>query len=105
MHVGLPLVQNLAAVEKECSIVSSWNPPYLLPGLRVSYKVYVNGKLQITTDLRNHTYYPNVTSSTAYNISVATYNESVGGGKIVASIFNYCISKLSLIRYTIYNPH
>ena len=105
MHIGLPLIQNLTAVEKECSIFFSWNRPYLLPGLSASYKVYINGTLQITTNLQNHTYYPNVASSTVYNMSVATYNESIGDGKIVENIFKFCISKLGPIRLLVLLMH
>ena len=42
----------------------------------------------------NYTYYPTVTSSTVYSISVVAYNESVGDGPPVDTMANFNICKL-----------
>ena len=42
----------------------------------------------------NHTYYPTVTSSTVYSISVVAYNESVGDGPPVDTMAHFNIGKL-----------
>ena len=98
--VGPPSsVVDLTAQQQECGIFISWEPPYLLPGLSVSYKVYINGEMiQDDISSTNHTYYPTVTSSTVYSISVVAYNESVGDGPPVDTMARFNIGK-SLIMY------
>ena len=76
-----PIISSRSYSSTTCTgvcIFISWKPPYVSPGLSVSYRVYINGEMNISTT--NHTYYPTVTSSTIYNISVVAYNESVGDG-------------------------
>ena len=91
-------VVGLTAVQQECGIFISWKPPYLSPGLSVSYKVYINGEMNISTT--NHTsYYPTVTSSTVYSISVVAYNESVGDGSPVDTMAYFNICKLLCTVY------
>ena len=70
-------VVDLTAVQQECSIFISWEPPYLLPGLSVSYKVYINGEMNISTT--NHTYYPMKLTNTTYNVTVKAFNDSIIG--------------------------
>lgn len=91
---GPPLLKYLTAMNNECSILSNWDPPYLLPGLTVSYKVYINGTLHSNVSTTNYTYYPNVNKTAVYNISVAAYNESVSDGQIVEAIVEFYISKI-----------
>ena len=87
-------VVDLTAVQQECGIFISWEPPYLLPGLSVSYKVYINGEMiQDDISTTNHTYYPTVTSGTVHSISVVAYNESVGDGPPVDTMVYFSIGK------------
>ena len=77
MTLGPPSsVVNLTAVQ-QCGIFISWEPPYLLPGLSVSYKVYINGEMNISTT--NYTYYPMKLTNTTYNITVKAFNDSIIG--------------------------
>ena len=95
--IGPTSVCNLTAEQQECGIFISWEPPYLLPGLSVSYKVYINGEMiQDDISTTNHTYYPTVTSSsTVYSISVVAYNESVGDGPPADITADFSTCKLS----------
>ena len=97
--VGPPSsVVDLTAVQQECDIFISWQPLYLLPGLSVSYKVYINGEMiQDDISTTNHTYYPTVTSSTVYSISVVAYNESVDDGPPADTMAYFNICKLLYI--------
>ena len=53
-------LDNLTAQQQDqCSILIEWEPPYLLPGLSMSYKVYINKEMiQDDISTTNHTYYP-----------------------------------------------
>ena len=93
--IGPTSVSDLTAEQQECDLKVTWEPPYLLPGLSVSYKVYINGEMiQDDIPTTNHTYYPTVTSSTAYSISVVAYNESVGDGPPADTMAYFNICKL-----------
>ena len=96
LPIGPPsVVGNLTAVQDQCTIQIKWEPPYLIPGLDVAYKVYINGELiqdNITTT--SYTFDPDVTSSTVYNISVAAYNESVGDGPSINTMVDFNIDIL-----------
>ena len=70
-------VVDLTAVQQECGIFISWKPPHLLPGLSVSYNVYINGEMNISTT--NHTYYPMKLTNTTYNVTVKAFNDSIIG--------------------------
>ena len=100
--IGPTSVCNLTAEQQECGIFISWKPPYLLPGLSVSYKVYINGEMiQDDISTTNYTYYPTVTSSTVYRISVVAYNESVGDGPPADTMADFIIGKLLSVKNTV----
>ena len=91
--LGLPsLVGNLTAVQQDqCSIFIQWNPPYLLPGLSVSYKVYVNREMiQDDISTTNYTYYP--FDEGVYNISVQGFHQLIHGD-VATTMVNYCKGK------------
>ena len=75
-----PVADLTAIHQDQCSILVKWNPPYLLPGLSVSYTVSINGNMQeedIPTT--NYTYYPMKLASATYELAVSAFNDSVVG--------------------------
>lgn len=73
-------VVNLTAVQQDqCSILIKWNPPYLLPGLNVLYKVYSNERI-IEEKVRSTTYvyYPALINAT-YDVKIEAFNNTVIG--------------------------
>ena len=81
--IGPPLpVRDLTAVQRpnQHSILIQWKPPYLFPGLSVSYKVYINGSLiqdnisttQCIYNLMIHVY-------SIYEVTVKAFNSSIIG--------------------------
>ena len=85
MYIGsLSSVVNLIAVQQQdrCrhSIFIKWNPPYLFPGLSVSYTVYINGEMiQDDISTTNYTYYPMELTNTTYEITVLAFSDLVIG--------------------------
>ena len=84
-YIGsLSSVVNLIAVQQrdQCrhSIFIKWNPPYLFPGLSVSYIVYINGEImQDNISTTNYTYYPMELTNTTYEITVLAFSDLVIG--------------------------
>lgn len=71
---------HLTAVQQDqCTIVIQWNPPYLLPGLSVSYKIYINGEMQDDISATNYIFYISNITDAIYNIKVISYNDSISG--------------------------
>ena len=87
--IGLPSsVRELTAAQQDqCSLLLQWKPPFLLPGLSVSYKVYMNGEI-IQNDVINtdYTYYP--VDERLYNISIQAYYQLLFGN-IATTMVNY----------------
>lgn len=78
-YLGSPssVVDLTAVQEDQCSISIQWNPPYLLPGLSVSYDVYINGDLiQDDISTTDYTYYPMRLTNATYNVTVRAFNAS-----------------------------
>ena len=87
-------IVDLTAEQQECSIFISWEPPYLLPGLSVSYKVHINGEMNISTT--NYTYYyPMKLTNTTYNVTVKAFNDSIIGENS-DTLTDYQVGKINL---------
>ena len=87
LYLGPPSsVGNLTAVEQQdhCSILIQWNPPYLLPGLSVTYKVYINGEIiQDDISTTNYTYF--LVDNGLYNVTVTNFYDTLTGNPAVIS--------------------
>ena len=95
-------VVDLTAVQQECGIFISWETPYLLPGLSVSYKVYINGEMNISTT--NLTYYPMKLTNTTYNVTVKAFNDSIiGDATSIEALYQtsiYSLHKIIIYWYS-----
>ena len=101
-------VVDLTAVQhvQECSIFVSWEPPYLLPGLTVSYKVYINGEMiqdDISTTNYIYMYYPMKLTNTTYNVTVKAFNDSIIGDATSIEAL-YQTSTVNMYNYIIHWP-
>ena len=81
-----------------------------MPGLSVSYKVYINGEVlkdKVAIVATNYTYYPIELTNSTWNVGVRAYNESVMGnysfttvnistGKILHAYCDYINNSLQL---------
>ena len=67
----------IAKQQDQCSILIEWEPPFLLPGLSVSYKVYIDEK--IVQDDTNYVYCPEELTNATYDVVVKAFNGSIIG--------------------------
>ena len=75
-------VGNLTAVQQDqCSILIQWEPPYVLPGLNISYNVtIINGKIiNNVTDSTNFTSNYCFDDIVDYCVNVMAFNGAIVG--------------------------
>ena len=80
VQIGPPSsAQNITAMQQDkCSILIQWSPPYLLPGLSVSYKVDINGE-EIDVFTTYYEYYPMKLTNASYVVIIEPFNNSIIG--------------------------
>ena len=81
LPIDLPSVGNLTAEQCSTCILIEWETPYLLPGLSVSYMVFIDEEIkQDNISGTNHTSYcPEELTNATYDVAVKAFNGSIIG--------------------------
>ena len=93
LSIDLPSVGNLTAEQCSTCILIEWETPYLLPGLSVSYMVFIDEeRIQDNISGINHTSYcPAELTNATYNVTVKAFNGSIIGDTAVElATFEVC---------------
>ena len=79
LPIDLPSVGNLTVEQCSTCILIEWEAPYLLPGLSVSYMVFIDGVVQGNISGSNYNYCPMKLTNSTYNVTVEAFNGSIIG--------------------------
>lgn len=70
----------IAKQQDQCSIKIEWEPPFLLPGLYLLYKISTSDGIEHETNDTYYIYYPeNVTRNIMIKVQVKAFNKSIIG--------------------------